>query len=293
MKKILFLLLFIPLSLSLFSQGVDYKYNAKHITGIKQSTIYVIPTKDQAFNDSLNYYMEKFWKATPYKIISREEADALLKEESNYFLASVNALGNNGYGQNSTVISPKEDNASSVFVFHGSRKSKLKNIEYQDALFCRLPFYGVENYLAGVGYMIKNLNDNIELLIKLQEANKITEVNSPSKPWIPLMRTEFSKRAGVLKGKTLLIDESTMKRNLNEKVLSAYKYSYKIVPTAELLNLVKTDPKKYCFLAANTDMDIYDAESKELIFSVETLTGSGMNKITEKHIQSLNKFIGQ
>ncbi|MDQ3047544.1 MAG: hypothetical protein M3R27_08365 [Bacteroidota bacterium] len=293
MKKIFTLLLILQFSLSLFSQGVDYKYDSKHILEIKKSTIYIIPTGDKNFDDSLNYYVAKCWKVSPYKVITREEADLLLKEESNYFLAAVPALGNDGFGTKSTVKAPISDYAKSVYIFHGSKKSKFKSIEYQNALYCRLPFYGKDNYTAGLGYVVKNLNDNVELIIELLSSNKISGVNSPSKEWIPTIRTEFSKRANPLKEKTLLIDSKAKEIHLKENVMKAYKYSYKIVTTSEMLSLLNSQLDKYCFLAADAEMDIYDAESNNLIFSLNTRTGSGSIQITEKHIQKLNTSIAK
>ena len=291
MKTLFTLILILQFSLKIFSQGVDYQYDSKHIPEIKQATMYIIPTGDKNFDDSLNHYISKFWKITPYKIIRRDEADLLLKEESNYFLAAVPRLGNDGYGTNSTVVVPDNVSSNSIYIFHGSKKSKLKNIEYQDALYCRLPFYGEKNYAAGLAYVVKNLNDNVELLINLLNSNKIAEINRPSKEWIPTMRTELSKRANLIKGKTLLIDTKALDIHLKEKVLTGCKCPYKIVTTSEMLSLLNSQPEKYCFLAASANMDIYDAESKNLIFTTNTLTASGSIQILEKHIQKLNSSI--
>ncbi|MGQ0829859.1 MAG: hypothetical protein ACT4ON_15840 [Bacteroidota bacterium] len=291
MRKFKTALLLIMFHSALFSQEIDFNFDSKEIQDIINGTIYIIPTGNKVFDDSLKIAVEQYWKVSRFKVLLKEEVNNYLKDENNYFLAPLNTLTNDGLNSNARVVDPLSDDAArTIYIFHGGKNSKMTNIEYQtSSIDCDLIFWLKENAAKGLGYVIKNLNDNIEVV----HSKKLKSNNNLSIRWNPVVGQELSKNANILKTKILLVDKNSS-FYLSEKILKTYKYEYKIANISEIIYLLYADPKKYCFLSDHVIysglIDIYYAETKSLIYTTGRSKG-GSSKVSAKQIAALNAAI--
>lgn len=134
--------------------------------------------------------------------------------------------------------------------------------------------------------MCKSINDLANFLIteKLEKGISFSDKEAI---------TFFNQKSPVLKNKILLVDELASKAFAKEKVLKMYKYEYEIVPAAEIINRMKTNPKKYCYLSdyiiGGAEVYIYDFETNSLIFHApRKLSGGPLN---DTQIQLLNSAV--
>jgi len=109
----------------------------------------------------------------------------------------------------------------------------------------------------------------------------------------------MSNKAGILKTKTLLVNENLLKNenykkkiSLTAEVLKAYKYNYKVVPQSEIEEAIKNKDKQYCYLCpvfeSNKNIFIYNLETGETIYG--TYERKGM-EVTKEDISKLNAAV--
>ncbi|HTB07994.1 MAG TPA: hypothetical protein VK806_13670 [Bacteroidia bacterium] len=250
-----------------YPSQIFYGYNSDELKNLQNGgTLYVLLTGDPIFDDSLSSAVKQFWKVTPYKIVTLKDADALMADENNNFLAP-----STGFDDKFTIGSPlKNKRISELTMFHGGKK---KQHALGRCLFVYSYWLGANNqtYISeenGLGYEIKALNDELSIIIT-QKIDKLSNFKSINAEPYPVVKNEINKNVKILKDKVLLLDAAWGKFLFKEKSMKGYKYQYQYVEPSELLSLIKANPSKYCFIGynPNSDIEIYDAQTKTLIYS--------------------------
>jgi hypothetical protein len=67
-KLVLLNLLLIGSNIS--AQHIGYGCESKEILNLKAATLYIVPTGDRVFDDSLAAAVQKYWKVTPVKALT-------------------------------------------------------------------------------------------------------------------------------------------------------------------------------------------------------------------------------
>lgn len=254
------------------AQKITIAYNSKEMKALQKGTVYVLPTGDKIFDDQLDSAVARYWKITPYKIISASEAGNYLKDDANFFIAPVNMFSK---GVKCQVICPRTYQSdhftgNTIYLFRGSSYNKsLTNLDFAaDISSSVMPYLDKKLSPLLVALAVKNLNDNVQLVLDY----KIDPVIHSSGFLKPEVTEAYRKNPGVLKNKTLLIDTSLNKwDNKSKEKLKAYKYKYQFVNYAQLDSILSSpSSKNYCLYADITQVDgtdIYDFETKAKIWS--------------------------
>ncbi|HSY75276.1 MAG TPA: hypothetical protein VK890_00380 [Bacteroidia bacterium] len=271
------------------AQKITIAYDSKEMKVLQKATLYVLPTGDDIFDKSMDSAVAKYWKITPYKIITAAEAPKYLKDDDNYFIAPVNIFSK---GARCKVICPRTfksdySTGSTIYLFRGSSYNKgIDNLDFAaDVSASVMPYLDKSLSPLLVVLAVKNLNDNVQLVLD----NKIDPVIHASGFLKPIVTESYRKNPGALKTKTLLIDTSLSKATDKfMQLLKVYKYKYQFVNYAQLNTLLSSaDAKNYCLMADITQVDgadIYDFETKAKIWSGEI-------KSSKNEFQDLNTAI--
>lgn len=266
-----------------FAQGIGYGYNTPEISLLQKGPLYIIATGDKAFDDSLKAAMDLYWKVCPTKFVSLVEAKSLVEDKNNIFMTSLTG------DDLSYLIKPPSKGGDRMIIFSGGKEFKKDG-----SILIRVPiasasirvFFEKKYANNSLRIIIKSINDLANFLIteKLEKGISFSDKEAI---------TFFNQKSPVLKNKILLVDELASKAFAKEKVLKMYKYEYEIVPAAEIINRMKTNPKKYCYLSdyiiGGAEVYIYDFETNSLIFhGPGKITGGPLNNT---QIQLLNTAV--
>lgn len=221
MKKILIAAALIVASLNVQAQNNRF-ITKSQLVDFFTSTTYVVMDNNPSvgFNIFIKDAMAKYWKVTPYKIISHEEFDLMRKDNKNSFLfLSVENLtkGNTeafydflvlAMGDTSTVLSNMPEIVNIPLSY-----SAVDENEYVNKLGLIIRF--IEVHVANM----KEASNHVYLR-KLNYYNK------------------FIKE---VKAKTLLVEEEDLAEEVNtiEKIKAIYKYDVKIVTSEEIEKAVQ------------------------------------------------------
>ncbi|MGP8217215.1 MAG: hypothetical protein ACLQQ4_16715 [Bacteroidia bacterium] len=295
-KLLLFFLVFFGLA---NAQYIVANYDDDLIKELKAGPLYILPSGDKAFDDSLVSAVKKYWKICESKVPEPSEINNLLKDEKNIFIAP--SFGFNKYYPKAFVVnvstyiikhtdSPQE--AIQLNIFHGDKHNKGTDNIYSIPLnfvWSYFLLYDIKLAGSGIGCIVKNLNDNVQITIDKKIKIRTYYLDDYGK----IIKPELSKHPGALKTKTLLVDKAFVDFYLPEKTLSGYKYQYKIMSASEIAAILNSpDCKNYCFLADEwypASLEIYDGETMDKIWSGETAGMGG--KINDKLISALNQAI--
>lgn len=283
MKKFLVFIQFVLFSTTFsFAQGIHYGYNSPEITSLQKGPLYIISTGDKAFDDSLKAAVDLYWKICPVKHVSFTEATSLVEDKNNIFMTSM-------VGDKFSTIKAPSKGGDRIIIFVGGEKLKKDG-----SIFIGLPiastsidlFFEKKHTNSSLRLIIKSINDLASILIteKVEKGISLSDKEAIA---------FFNKKTPVLKDKILLVDELASRAFAKEKVLKKYKYQYEIVPAAEIINRMKSSPKKYCYLSdhiiGGEVVNIYDFETNSLIFhGPGKMTGGPLN---DTQIQLLNSAV--
>ncbi|OFY87371.1 MAG: hypothetical protein A3F72_03995 [Bacteroidetes bacterium RIFCSPLOWO2_12_FULL_35_15] len=283
------LIILITIYGNLFSQTVNYGYDSKEIQNLQKGPLYIIPTGNKAFDDSLKTAIDKYWKISTSKTLASSEVQNALQDENNCFIAPLDGLRMDCFRKPTSPLNSKVITA--LYIFHGGKGCKKTTIDVQLPITSSsFNFYGNQHVENCLGFLITDLNALIDLVITKQ-------VKGPKKAsgaLDPILIKGYPKDPSVLKNKTLLIDELANKYILPDKALKAYKYQYLVTNLSEIISLLKANPEKYCFLSDNvitsSTISIFDGQTCNLIYLDYSSNGG---KITDKQIMALNIAIGK
>lgn len=282
MKKIRFLLAFMLLSTTgLFAQGY-WGYDSEELTYLKNG-LYVLPTADQGFNEELAAALKKHWTFSEVIIVSQSEAASLLVDPTKCFIAPLDGLTKDDKRQ---VLSPRDSKLiDGLYIFRGEKRNKLKKIDVQlPILYSPFHFYKREDYHKKMDFAVKYFNDWSFFIIE----NKIKDRNRATGMPDPAIGSGIQKDPNLLKNKILLIDSLVVKM-LTEEAIAEYKYKYEIVGTSQMIELMNSDPGKYCYLTCQSfqpRLQVFDVESCRLLYENGVLFGKKGKKMMFEQLNS-------
>lgn len=260
-------------------QNIRYAYDSKEMKSFLAGTLYVIPTGDKNFDDSLISSIKRYWKITPYQVITGQEVESFIKDDSKWFIAPVNSLDK--FSEYRAIGSPVTTKiheggkdryiVASLYIFHGSKRNQPRKMDFAiDMASCPLPFGSGEYGTTGLDYTVKTLND----IINVVNNNKLDPIKHAAGIDNPEVAEDMCSNPQILKDRTLLIPEDLTNYILPEKVLKKYKYKYKVVSLADMLSLLNSaDAKDYCFKPdSDNSSAIYDPVTKTVISCGQSIT---------------------
>ena len=282
MKKIALLILVACSSMK--AQYIFYTCDKSEIKKIKNDTLYIIPTGDKVFDDSLVLAVKKYWTICPSIAIKMNQVDKFLSTEDKYLIAPTK-----GGGVDYTYIaSPlKESSARQVQIFFGGKHKGIRMGNNKTRLcYTPLPFYDQKNAASCLSIVIKNLNDDVDLVITKQ----LKSLGGYS--WDAL-RKEINKNTKIAKTKTLLINEKSM-FFLPEDVWKKYKFKYEVMDEDKIIAIINSDKKnEYCYIdyIANKNVIIVDLATFSLIYFSDPDISPLKNRFSENEMDRLNSFV--
>ncbi len=268
---------------NLFSQTIFLSYGTELMNKIKNGPLYIIPSGDKVFDDSLKTAVEKHWKFCTSKVVELSEVDSYVKDENKIFIAALKVLPENMGG----IKKPTAENTV-LFIFAGHKASKKNIIDLRNQIIRVQPVFWDKKLTANrLGFPIKRMNDLINCIHSKQ-------ITSRAPMFYDKIITDGTpQNHSSLKEKILLVDVLATKYYLPEKVLQEYKYKYQVADAEEIIKLMNVNPKKYCFLSdiviSTSSIEIYDAETCSLLYGIPGKMTGG--KINDKQIQALNLAI--
>lgn len=278
------------ISSNLFGQIFYSGFDSKEMENLKKGPLYIVQTGDKIFDDSLKASVERYWKISPTKTLTKNEYAKYLGDENNCFIAPLIGLTSTGFLLSTDVSSPLTNKAiDGIYIFYGTARKKSSQ---EPMAYC--PFYFYERAFSGsfLDFTVKYLNDLTNFVIdkKIEDWASWKPKNVKGNPY----PNGFPKDPSALKTKTLLVSEICT-RPLKKEVLAKYKYSYKVASLTEIVSLINSEPEKYCVISDNRALFtghilIFDAESKSAIYQDRKTPNMS---IKEKQIVDLNAAIGK
>jgi hypothetical protein len=288
------------------AQNVRYSYDSKMIQGLLSSTLYVIPTGDKVFDDSLLVATKKYWAFTDVESLTQQEIKNAFKDKTKYFIVPMGMKT-----QNYIIQSPLNSYISSDYANTMSDRLEEKNkTDYictaiyvcrggfnlnpdfdQNLIICAaFPFIHRETVFWGLKYVMQNIVDDINILTKNKVSINMATRNAFHDPQEE-MKDLFSQDPQILKGRTLLVPQLNVKVGLPENVLATYKYQYKIMADTDIAKLINSPhAKDYCFVIEGYggDMSIADPLSKHIIYVSHH---EAWESLKDRDIDALNEAI--
>lgn len=269
MKKIILSALFTLAILVVNGQAI--KSGTSEMVNITKGTLHIVLTGDEKFDVALENAVKIYWKHSTYKVIGRADLNKFMNNENNYFIALI-VFDSEAraklcdYNKKANPKEPTVVHTQELVIFNGN-KSKLDKYT-TEMMMASIPLI-LENkkeYYNQVDYMIKSLNDGVEVVLKNSfEGKMVAVMNATFK--------EIRKEASILKNKTLLIDKEEV---INDEIMSKYKYKYKVLSCEEISKLMAEGNKEYCvlYMGINPIKQIFiqDLETKKMVYGFSTLS---------------------
>ncbi len=221
MKKILIVAAIMMASLSIQAQNTKF-INKSQLVDFFTSTTYVVMDSNPSvgFNIFIKDAMQKYWKVTPYKIISHEEFDQMRKDNKSSFLfLSVENLtkGNTAAFYDFLVLA-MGDNSANL-----SEMPEIVNIP--------LSYSAVDEneYVNKLGLIIRFIEVHVANMKEASNHVYLRKLNY------------YNKFIKEVKNKTLLVEEEDLAEEVNtiDKIKAIYKYDVKIVTSEEIEKAVE------------------------------------------------------
>lgn len=272
------------------AQRINYDNNSEEIKNLVSGTLYIVPTGDRAFDDSLIANVKKYWKICPSEALRQADADSYLSDGSKYFIAPT--IGGGDVKEPLKIVSSLKQNGDITVFMGGKHKGLVMKTGNLEICSQSLVLFLKENALNGLAYPVKCLNDVVDLIITNQ-INKISGATGNKTKSI-FFEKNICNRAKVLKTKTLIINKNSTAFFIKEGILKPYKYKYEIVDEIKLAEMMNgSDRKNYCFAAwtGNKNLLIYDMETAELVYISNPDDAPMKIAASEKDIIKLNAVI--
>lgn len=82
------------LSLMLFcsianAQHLFFAYDSKEVKQLLSGTLYIVPTGNKTFDDSLVASVQRNWKLTPTQVVAPADAEATIHDRTKYCITSL------------------------------------------------------------------------------------------------------------------------------------------------------------------------------------------------------------
>jgi hypothetical protein len=293
MKKILIAILlagaFSLTSQTARAQNTCMSYNDEEFKSFFSTTTKVALVGNENYDKAIKEAIDQYWTITKVEYFNYSDLvkNKMLKDKSASFLLPFvfNYHDLNFESDDLRVWNFAGTDIWLCAVMGGRSGSK----SYTD--YSLLSYAPIDNYANEMNMF--NCSYRLGLMVKgMQEAIMIVKNNSLKAAPLNQLRAvlkEMSAKAGVLKTKALLVNENIIndknfkgKQSLTADVLKSYKYTYKVVPQAEIETAIKNKDKQYCYLypvfASNKNVFVSDLESGEIVYGTYAAKGLDINK---------------
>jgi hypothetical protein len=203
---------------ALTSQAQSTKFiNKSQLIDFFTSTTYVVMDNNPSvgFNIYIKDAMQKYWKVTPYKIISHEEFDNMRKDNKSsfMFLSLENLTKGNTEATYDYLVLAMGDNSANL-----SDMPEVVNIP--------LSYSAVDEnkYVNKLGLIIRFIEVHLQNMKEASNHVYLRKLNY------------YNKNLKEVKNKTLLVEEEDLAEEVNtiEKIKAIYKYNVKVVSTDDI-----------------------------------------------------------
>ena len=201
--KSLATLLFVLITLSSFAQFPLKGANDKDFVELFNSKVYIAKTGDAKMDQETEDAFKNYWKISDYEMISSDDLDEMIKDESKYFMIGIIRTVENS---NPSM----KDRINKYYVLTRGGYKSIKKVNDGKWLFAfPMDIWGNEGNLTDMAYRmgpnVKMMNEAL-LAIKSKDA-KVSAGKSAANFMIDL----YAGKSGDLKDKTLLINSSHVK----------------------------------------------------------------------------------
>lgn len=205
------------------SQAQSTKFiNKSQLIDFFTSTTYVVMDNNPSvgFNIYIKDAMQKYWKVTPYKIITHAEFDNMRKDNKSsfMFLSLENLTKGNTEATYDYLVLAMGDNSA-------------KLTEMPEVVNIPLSYSAVDEnkYVNKLGLIIRFVEVHLQNMKEASNHVYLRKLNN------------YNKNLKEVKNKTLLVEEEDLAEEVNtiEKIKAIYKYNVKIVTTEEIEKAVE------------------------------------------------------
>lgn len=221
MKNVLLLVAAIVFSINTQAQNNKF-INKSQLVDFFTSTTYVVMDNNPSvgFNIYIKDAMQKYWKVTPYKIISHAEFDNMRKDSKSsfLFLSQENLTKGNTAAFYDYLVLAMGDNSALL-----TNMPEIVNIP--------LSYSEVDEnkYVNKLGLIVRFIEVHLANMKEASNHAYLRKLNY------------YNKFIKEIKTKTLLIEEEDLAEEVNtlEKIQAIYKYDVKIVTSEEIEKAVE------------------------------------------------------
>jgi hypothetical protein len=263
----------------------------KSYADIDTSTLLIPITGNPIFDDALASSFKKYWKVSPYKIISTEEYLEKRKAYENKNPDdNPNMLNFFNFGKTgcSAPLSSLFDEYLPTLDDEGTfAEQTAPGDRYKRDLYAT-------RVIDRMDYMVKGVNDVLAFTI----ANKLT---APEKEMHAKAGWVFNQKAYLIKDKTLIINrdaKNNSKKPLykEEDFMENYPYDYKFVSDEEYKKILTGNSKEFvCLKPINSGLAfifVYEPATRSTIYYTYLhILNIGFNKFKKDNVEELVKMI--
>jgi hypothetical protein len=293
------LILLLSLGRIAIAQNTCMPYTDEDIQNLFTSTTKVALLGNEEYDAAIKNAVEQYWTITKVEYFNYADfvKNKMYKDKSSSFLLPfVYHYFDDRFKADDIRVWNFAGTDLWLSVVMGGRYEVARYSDYSVIAYAPIDNYANEMHMFNCSYrlglMVKGMQDAIMTVknksMKAAPLNQLRNVLS-----------EMSKKAGMLKTKTLLVNENLIKNqnfkdkfSLTDDALKAYKFNYKVVPQSEIEAAIRNKDKQYCYLCpvfySNKSIFINDLETGEVIYG--TYAAKGLD-VTKDDISKLNAAV--
>jgi hypothetical protein len=250
MKKLSFIL---PLTLVIFISQAQYStnsYKEKVFKDFLQSETYVQLTQNEEFDSVLSLCLSKYWKVTPYKLVSADEMSKQKKNPRASLIVPLNLSYSNNYysgSSGSSYSSVGHTNHALSVVMGGQQEYTHRDlIGYVNYDEISGPFNTEQGAFMKTEYRLKDVISTLNHALEIIRDNKCEFSQGGYGGLKYLNKNFYNKDAVALKTKTLYIKWGDVEDG--SKILKTYPYKCKVLDPEEYYSAVASEKKDIIYL---------------------------------------------
>lgn len=300
-KYFFFLFFFLTSSQLILSQNIVLPSDQEYMQDFFKSTLKVCLVGDEKYDAAIKEAVQNNWTLTRFEFIDYKSAKdkKVLQDKTSSFLMplSVTRIGSESHFTPNYIATWRMLNDNRwLCILAGGKKSIFDYSDYFFIAYSPFDNFNLESNILQssyrLGLMIKSMQDAIVV-------TRDKKIDGASLNLLKKTLAELSSKAGILKTKTLLVNENLFKiKNENgkfslaEELLKTYAFKYKVVSQQEIEAAIKNMDKESCYFcpvfSGCKDIYVYNLENGELIYGTYQFKGTVVDK---GDISDLNKAI--
>ena len=269
-----------------FSQNIIIPFDSEYMQDFYSSTLKICLVGDEKYDAAIKEAIQKNWTLTKFDFIDYKDVKEkkVINDKTSSFLLPLSLTKYSEPHLSTNLIYQwrmLNDNRW-LCILPGGRKAVLNYSEYDIIAYSPFDNFNLESNILQsyyrLGLMIKSMQDAI--IITRDKKMKAAPFNL-----LKNILDEISLKAGILKTKTLLINQSLLSNKnekgkfaITEEILKSYKFNYKIVSQNEIETAIKNKDKNFCYFCpvfgGYKDIYIYNLENMEPIYGTYQLKGT-------------------